>query len=221
MPAVQRRAGMGQFSLWASPEQVTAVSRPGVQVAACHGTGSMSACGSSGRTGVFLRPLRHHCRLTSKQLTFGNHRRMMNMDSFVAKAGALSRLFLLPMLVCLGSTLIATPVAAQQLRWAPTPPKPAPAASPSMTPPRYKAEWALAGKMGTVVLLLSVNADGSVADVAVETSSGHQELDDAAVEAARTWRFRAPVANGVAVPSKVRVPLDFNPALGAPPPQTE
>jgi protein TonB len=146
---------------------------------------------------------------------------MLDMDAFAGKAGALSRGVLLVTLVCLGSTLTAAPVGAQPLRWAPTPTTPVPAASPSMTPPRYKAEWALAGKVGTVVLLLSVNADGSVADVAVETSSGHQELDDASVEAARTWRFRAPVANGVAVPSKVRVPLDFNPALAAPPPQTE
>ena len=139
----------------------------------------------------------------------------------------MKRLCCLLMLACLRGMLFAPAAGAQTLRWSANPPPPPPPPptdaakgcvppappppSAPLTPPRYKVEWALAGKIGTTVLILSLNAEGTVEDVEVEKSSGFAELDDSAVEAARTWQFRAAVANGVPVGGKVRVPVNFEP----------
>jgi len=56
-------------------------------------------------------------------------------------------------------------------------------------PPPYPS---LASRMsweGTVHCLIRVAPDGSVESVVVERSSGHAILDEAALEAIRTWRF--------------------------------
>ncbi|EQD66104.1 TonB family protein, partial [mine drainage metagenome] len=44
-------------------------------------------------------------------------------------------------------------------------------------------------QQGTVYLLVLVGADGSVQDVKVDQSSGYRDLDRAAIEAARKWKF--------------------------------
>jgi TonB family protein len=42
---------------------------------------------------------------------------------------------------------------------------------------------------GTVELSIGLLGDGSVHDLGIARSSGHRRLDDAALVAARTWRF--------------------------------
>ena len=65
------------------------------------------------------------------------------------------------------------------------------------------------GVQGTTILIVSIDANGGVIDVAVERSSGNRNLDREAVKAARRWRFNAEVKNGQKVASRVRVPVEF------------
>jgi protein TonB len=55
--------------------------------------------------------------------------------------------------------------------------------------PRYPELARRLGRQGTVVLELALSPDGAVAEVGVSSSSGVDELDQAAVDAVRTWRF--------------------------------
>lgn len=63
---------------------------------------------------------------------------------------------------------------------------------------------------GRVLLKVRVLANGSVAAVSVETSSGHELLDEAALEAVRQWHFVPAKRGGQAVDSWVNVPINFN-----------
>jgi protein TonB len=66
------------------------------------------------------------------------------------------------------------------------------------------------GWEGTVVLQVSVNTDGSVTEVTVEQTSGHALLDQAAVVAARSWRFVPQIDGMFPMPSIVEVPVRFD-----------
>jgi len=85
-----------------------------------------------------------------------------------------------------------------------------PASFASQQPPDYPADALAAGQSGTVVLLVTVGADGSPIRVVVEKSSHVRSLDRAAVEAAKTWRFRPAVRRGQYADAVVRVPVTFN-----------
>lgn len=75
-------------------------------------------------------------------------------------------------------------------------------------PPRYPEGARRSGHQGTVLLTLTVAAEGSCLDVSVKSGSGFPELDAAAVEAARDWRFtRAPRERRE--PRRVDVPVRF------------
>jgi protein TonB len=75
--------------------------------------------------------------------------------------------------------------------------------------PSYPADAYAAGREGTVILIVLVAADGTVANVSLETSSGTESLDEAALRAVRNWRFEPGRRRGVPVPCEVRVPLRF------------
>ena len=60
-----------------------------------------------------------------------------------------------------------------------------------------------------MILVVDVDANGNVTNVSVEKSSRNRDLDRAAVDAARKWRFNAEVVNGVPTAGRVRVPVDF------------
>lgn len=76
--------------------------------------------------------------------------------------------------------------------------------------PRYPREAMEQGLSGRSQLKALINAQGAVAAVVVETSSGHALLDEAAVEELRGWRFTRTDTKG-AVPelSIARVPMRF------------
>jgi protein TonB len=55
--------------------------------------------------------------------------------------------------------------------------------------PRYPESARRQGVEGTVLLKVRVTQQGRVEAVQLERSTGHQDLDQAAIEAVRRWRF--------------------------------
>lgn len=75
--------------------------------------------------------------------------------------------------------------------------------------PRYPATARIRGFQGETVLRVLVAADGQVRSVTVAASSGHRELDQAALAAVRTWRFQPAIEQGRPVAAWVQVPVVF------------
>lgn len=76
-------------------------------------------------------------------------------------------------------------------------------------PPIYPRLARQRGWEGLVALRVRVSATGEVLEVWVEHSSGHGVLDQAALTAVKSWRFR-PARDGVrAVAGVARVPIEF------------
>ena len=65
------------------------------------------------------------------------------------------------------------------------------------------------GEQGDVILEIRVNAEGTVDDVKVSTSSGFAELDEAAVRAARAAKFSPARSGRDPVASTARLKLQF------------
>jgi protein TonB len=110
----------------------------------------------------------------------------------------------------------APPAPAAPLESAPPPPPPAaiadsavpqPVSSPA---PRYPRVAQRRGDSGTVLLRVHVGPDGVPYSVDLVQGSGSRELDRAASDAVRRWRFRPAVRNGQAVAGTVQVPITFN-----------
>lgn len=98
----------------------------------------------------------------------------------------------------------------------PSPPAPVPSmeasvdiSSKNMNPPKYPPEENRRGIQGTVILVITVDANGNATDVQVEQSSGNRNLDRAAVAAAKRWRFNAASSGGQKTGGRVRVPVEF------------
>ena len=101
------------------------------------------------------------------------------------------------------------------------PPSAAPAPLTPLTPPRSDAAYLnnprpaypLAarrrGDQGTVLVRVVVKADGMAASVALDRSSGHPALDEAALGAVKSWRFVPARQGGQAVESPYVVPVVF------------
>ena len=81
--------------------------------------------------------------------------------------------------------------------------------SKNMNPPRYPPAAARSGIEGEVILVIDVDANGNVTNVSVEKSSRNRDLDRAAMEAARKWRFNPANVNGQKAAGRVRVPVNF------------
>lgn len=97
------------------------------------------------------------------------------------------------------------------------PPRQAPATAATATPvpvqmpaPRYPAQAARRGVGGTVRVRAEVGVDGVPTSVAVVEGSGTRELDRAALDAVRRWRFQPGQVNGRPVPGSVVVPIEFS-----------
>jgi protein TonB len=77
--------------------------------------------------------------------------------------------------------------------------------------PAYPSAPRRLGIQGTTLLRVYVLADGRIAEVQVERSAGHPDLDQAAQEAVRRWRFEParrgedPVAMWVLLPFEFRL----------------
>jgi periplasmic protein TonB len=115
----------------------------------------------------------------------------------------------------------------------PTPPPPAGAAAPSTRPsavaaipsgsvtqraiprggyqyrPTYPASARNLGIQGTTLLHVLVADDGRVAEVVVKQSAGHADLDRAATDAVRRWRFEPARRGTEPVEMWVQLPFEF------------
>jgi len=76
--------------------------------------------------------------------------------------------------------------------------------------PAYPEDARRLGHEGEVTLRIDVARDGSVARLEVVASSGYAELDAAALDAVRVWRFEPARCGGRAVAHTVRLPLRFS-----------
>jgi protein TonB len=98
----------------------------------------------------------------------------------------------------------------------PAPAPPAPVVPPSFNaaylqnpPPAYPTLSRRRGEKGTVLLRVYVSAQGTAEQVQVRTSSGHELLDQAALDAVRRWRFVPARQGDQPVAASVLVPIVF------------
>ncbi len=115
----------------------------------------------------------------------------------------------------------ARPVDTSPPTAAPAPPAPAPAKPAPLTPasanaaylknpaPDYPQLAQRRGWEGRVTLRVEVLPSGSPGQVQVQTSSGRQVLDEAALAAVKRWRFVPAKQGEVAQVGWVSVPIDF------------
>jgi protein TonB len=75
--------------------------------------------------------------------------------------------------------------------------------------PSYPAAPRRLGVQGTTLLRVHVLADGRIGDVLVEKSAGHPDLDDAATDAVKRWRFDPARRGREAVAMWVLLPVEF------------
>jgi len=78
-----------------------------------------------------------------------------------------------------------------------------------LVPPVYPKEAEKKGIEGTVGLKVLVTEKGTVDKVEIEQSSGYQEMDDAAVKAAKKTRFRPAIKDGERVAMWINYPIQF------------
>jgi protein TonB len=75
--------------------------------------------------------------------------------------------------------------------------------------PEYPAIARSRNWQGKVLLRVKVSAQGLAVTASVEQSSGHDMLDESAIEAVKKWRFTPAKRGDTPVESSVIVPIDF------------
>jgi protein TonB len=76
-------------------------------------------------------------------------------------------------------------------------------------PPMYPKMSRKLKEQGRVILLLLVKADGTVAEVRIQRSSGFGRLDQAALHAVKRWTFIPAKQQGKAIDYWYEMPLNF------------
>lgn len=77
------------------------------------------------------------------------------------------------------------------------------------SPPEYPRRALEAGIEGTVLVRVTISADGHIVAVLVHQSSGNASLDAAALKAVRGWSFMPAQRDGKTIPSIVQLPVRF------------
>lgn len=77
--------------------------------------------------------------------------------------------------------------------------------------PQYPVAALRVGASGTVVLRVNVGIGGMPGEIDFARRSGSRELDDAARDAVKQWRFEPALRKGKPVVSVVEIPIDFEP----------
>ena len=76
-------------------------------------------------------------------------------------------------------------------------------------PPLYPRSARERGWEGAVTVRVMVQADGRVAEAALEQSSGHAPLDRSALRTVRGWKFHPARRGSLPVQSEVLIPVIF------------
>ena len=76
-------------------------------------------------------------------------------------------------------------------------------------PPQYPPAALRSGVTGTVMVRVAVDASGAPTEVTLEKNSGSRDLDRAAVEAVRKWRFQPAQRDGRPVAASLVIPIEF------------
>ena len=85
-------------------------------------------------------------------------------------------------------------------------PTPIPGQNP---PPAYPVRAMRNRETGTVLVRVTVGPDGVPSDVGIGQRSGSRDLDRAAVNAVRHWRFKPAQRNGQPITASIDIPIDF------------
>jgi len=75
--------------------------------------------------------------------------------------------------------------------------------------PEYPRASQRRGEQGRVLVRVTISPEGRVVDARIQSSSGHDRLDNAALKAVRTARFKPYTENGRAYPAMADIPFDF------------
>lgn len=76
--------------------------------------------------------------------------------------------------------------------------------------PEYPRMSKRLGEEGRVLLHVVVDTQGNPTEVTLKKTSGHERLDEAAIEAVKGWRFIPAMKNKVALVAAVDVPVKFS-----------
>ncbi|MEO8747305.1 MAG: energy transducer TonB [Rhodanobacter sp.] len=76
-------------------------------------------------------------------------------------------------------------------------------------PLKYPPSAVSAREEGTVLVIAEVDASGRAVDAKVEESSGHPDLDEAALQSISGWSFSPAMKDGKPIAHRVRVPINF------------
>ena len=82
-------------------------------------------------------------------------------------------------------------------------------ACPQRSAPAYPAISRRLGEMGVVVVQVELSETGHVTVAKVQTASGFDRLDEAALAAVRTWHCTPPTRNGQPVRATALQPFNF------------
>jgi protein TonB len=75
--------------------------------------------------------------------------------------------------------------------------------------PRYPESARRAGAHGVTLLKLLVLDSGTVGEIVIEKSAGHRDLDNAAADAVKKWRFEPARVGNKPVAVWVLLPIKF------------
>ena len=75
--------------------------------------------------------------------------------------------------------------------------------------PNYPSQARRRNQQGVVLVEVRLDALGRQRSLSVLRSSGVDSLDRAALEAVAQWRFRPETSGGLAVPSRIQIPIRF------------
>jgi periplasmic protein TonB len=76
-------------------------------------------------------------------------------------------------------------------------------------PPDYPEAARRFKEEGVVMLHTEVDAQGKVTSVSVAHSCGFSDLDESALEAVKTWRFKPAQIAGISISTSVNIPVRF------------
>lgn len=79
----------------------------------------------------------------------------------------------------------------------------------SKFPPRYPPSLLKRKQDGRVIVRAMVDENGSVGEVTIKESSGHSEMDQAAMSAIKRWRYKPAIKGGRKVRAPVVQPFNF------------